>query len=166
MADPRDAVDVKPTSKPAPVDLEVGKARAGLRPAASIDARRIDHVQINVRDLDESAGFYAALLGVELKEQGNNGGTRWCILGAPDRFYLCLVEVPSAGDFTFEDVHINHVGFVVDDIDETVRRIHELGLRLGFSDTIVDWPRSRSAYVVDPNGIWIEITNRFGGGLG
>jgi catechol 2,3-dioxygenase-like lactoylglutathione lyase family enzyme len=162
---PAGDVSGKQIEKPARVDVEAGKARAGLRSAPPIDARRIDHVQISVRDLDESAGFYAALLGVELKEQGNQG-ERWCILGAPDRFYLCLVEVPSAGDFKLEDVHINHVGFVVDDIDETVRRIRELGLRLGFNDTIVDWPRSRSAYVLDPNGIWIEITNRFGGGLG
>jgi lactoylglutathione lyase len=148
--------------KPAPVDIEAGKARLGLRPGAPIGARRIDHVQIAVRNLDDSAGFYAALLGVELKEEAEG----WCILGAPDRFYLCLIENPSAGDFKPGDVHINHVGFVVDDIDEAVRRIHALGLRLGFNDTIVDWPRSRSAYVVDPNGIWIEITNRFGGGLG
>jgi catechol 2,3-dioxygenase-like lactoylglutathione lyase family enzyme len=165
MSDPRDANDIPTTAMETLVDLEAGKARAGLRPAAPIDARRIDHVQISVRDLDESAGFYAALLGVELKEQGNNGA-RWCILGAPDRFYLCLVERAAAEDFKPGDVHINHVGFVVDDIDEAVRRIHELGLRLGFGDTIVDWPRSRSAYVVDPNGIWIEITNQFGGGLG
>ena len=58
-----------------------------------------------------------------------------------------------------------HVGFVVDDLDETVRRIHELGLRLEFNDAPIAWPRSRSAYVKDPDGIMIEFTNRFGGGL-
>ena len=166
MIDPHDPADVTPTSKPALVDLEFGKARVGLRPAAPIDARRIDHVQISVRNLDDSAGFYAALLGIDLKEQGNSGGTRWCILGAPDRFYLCLAENRSAEPFKPEGIHINHVGFVVDDIDETVRRIHALGLRLEYGDVTLDWPRSRSAYVTDPDGIVIEITNRFGGGLG
>ena len=139
-----------------------GASRAAFWP---IDARRIDHVQISVRDLEVSAGFYAALFGIELKEEGE-GATRWCILGAPDRFYVCLIEVPSDKGFDQAGIHINHVGLVVDDIDETVRRIHELGLRLEGNDATLDWPRSRSAYVVDPNGILIEITNRFGGGLG
>jgi len=151
------------SAKPPPVDIETGKARAGLHFSAPVNARRMDHVNISVRDLDASAGFYAALLGIELKEQGDNGTTRWCILGAPDRFYVCLCEVGS-GNFEPKDIHINHVGFVVDDIDETVRRIRALGLPLEFGKTL-DWPRSRSAYVKDPDGILIEFTNRFGGGL-
>jgi len=147
------------------VDIETGKVRSGLRPAAPVNAKRLDHVNISVRDLDVSAGFYAALFGLELKEQGDNGVTRWCIIGAPDRFYLCLAELRCAEGFKPEGIHINHVGFVVDDIDETVRRIHGLGLQLQNNDATVDWPRSRSAYVKDPDGILIEITNRFGGGL-
>jgi catechol 2,3-dioxygenase-like lactoylglutathione lyase family enzyme len=150
-------------TNPSPVDIETGKVRAGLHFSAPVEARRMDHVNISVRDLDASAGFYAALLGIELKEQGDNGTTRWCILGARDRFYVCLCEVGS-GNFQPKDIHINHVGFVVDDIDETVRRIQGLGLQLESGKTL-DWPRSRSAYVKDPDGILIEFTNRFGGGL-
>jgi catechol 2,3-dioxygenase-like lactoylglutathione lyase family enzyme len=152
--------------KPAPVDLEAGKARTGLRPGAPVNARCIDHVNMSVRDLDVSAAFYAALFGLEVKEQGQSAGGRWCILGAPDRFYLCLGETPSAERFKAEGIHINHVGFVVDDIDETVDRIRALGLRLEFGDKTLDGPRSRSAYVTNPDGILMEITNRFGGGLG
>ena len=51
---------------------------------------------------------------------GLHGVNRWCIIGAPDRFYLCIVEHCSAEPFKPEGIHINHVGFVVDDIDETV----------------------------------------------
>jgi lactoylglutathione lyase len=162
---PAGDVSGKQVEKPARVNLEAGRARAGLRSAPPIEARRIDHVQISVRDLEVSAGFYAALFGIELKEEGE-GASRWCILGAPDRFYLCLIEVPETEPFKIEGIHINHVGFVVDDIDETVRRIRALGLRLEGNDTTLDWPRSRSAYIMDPDGIQIEITNRFGGGLG
>jgi catechol 2,3-dioxygenase-like lactoylglutathione lyase family enzyme len=152
--------------KPAAVNLEVGKARAGLHPGEPVNARRMDHVNMGVRDLDVSAAFYTALFGLEVKEQGGSPGGRWCIIGAPDRFYLCLGELPTAQRFKAEGIHINHVGFVVDDIDETVRRIRALGLRLEFGDKTVDWPRSRSAYITDPDGYLIEITNRFGGGLG
>jgi catechol 2,3-dioxygenase-like lactoylglutathione lyase family enzyme len=165
-APPTESGVASPADKSSPVDIEAGKVRAGLRPGTPVNAKRLDHVNLSVRDLDVSAGFYAALLGLELKEQGYNGVNRWCIIGGSERFYLCLVEVGSSEGFKTEGIHINHVGFVVDDIDETVRRIHALGLRLDPNDATLDWPRSRSAYLKDPDGIAIEITNRFGGGLG
>jgi catechol 2,3-dioxygenase-like lactoylglutathione lyase family enzyme len=140
--------------------------RAGVleRRAKPVDARCIDHVNISVSDLDASIEFYRSVLGAELKEQGGGEGTRWAILGARDRFYVCFFECRN-GSFKENDVHINHVGFVVDDIDETVRRIHALGYRIEFNDAPLQWPRSRSAYLRDPDGILIEFTNRFGGGL-
>jgi catechol 2,3-dioxygenase-like lactoylglutathione lyase family enzyme len=153
-----------PAATPAASDLAPREVRLGERNASPVGARCMDHVNLSVRNLDISADFYARLLGLEIKEQGHNGGGRWCILGARDRFYVCFFEVPS-GTFKPNDVHINHVGFVVDDMDETVRRIHALGLRLGFGDAPLEWPRSKSAYVTDPDGIVIEFTNRFGGGL-
>jgi catechol 2,3-dioxygenase-like lactoylglutathione lyase family enzyme len=165
MTAPSDGAEGAPieSSPPssAPVDIEAGKARTGLRPAPPVNARRMDHVNMSVRDLDVSAAFYAALFGLEVKEEGSGRYGRWCIIGSPDRFYLCLVEMPGAEQGA--GIHINHVGFVVDDLDETVDRIRALGLRLALT---ADWPRSRSVYVTDPDGIMIEITNRFGGGLG
>jgi catechol 2,3-dioxygenase-like lactoylglutathione lyase family enzyme len=145
------------------VDLEAGRARARLRPGPPVNARRMDHVNMSVRDLDVSAAFYAALFGLEVKEEGKSGEQRWCIIGSPDRVYICLFEVPGAEGFKAEDIHMNHVGFVVDDIDETLNRIRALGVRLVMGDKTLDWPRSRSAYVTDSD-IIIEITNRLGGG--
>src|SRR5262245_26970042 len=95
--------------RPAPVNLEAGKARAGLRPAPPVNARRIDHVNMSVRDIDVSAGFYAALFGLEIKEEGYGPpGGRWCIIGSPDRFYLCLIEMPGTERCKAGGNHINH----------------------------------------------------------
>ena len=132
--------------------------------APPIDARCIDHVNLSVSNLDVSVDFYRRVLGAELKEQGENRGVRWAILGVRGRFYVCFFEV-KGGTYKPPDVHINHIGFVVDDMDETVRRIHDLGYKLELNDAPVQWPRSRSAYLKDPDGIPIEFTDRFGGGL-
>jgi catechol 2,3-dioxygenase-like lactoylglutathione lyase family enzyme len=129
-----------------------------------VAARCIDHVNLSVRDLDASVAFYCRLLGVEYKEGGENDGLRWCILGAKDRFYVCFFEV-KGGVYRPNDIHVNHVGFVVDDMDEAIRRIHGLGMRLQYDDKPLQWAHSRSAYVLDPDGIAIEFTERFGGGL-
>jgi catechol 2,3-dioxygenase-like lactoylglutathione lyase family enzyme len=134
-------------------------------PAKPVNARCIDHVNLSVRDLDKSIDFYSRLLGIDIKEQGEGNGVRWCILGERDRFYVCFFEIPKGAAYKPNDIHINHVGFVVDDIDETIRRIRQLGFRVLFNDAPVVWPRSKSAYVNDPDGIMIEFTNRFGGGL-
>ncbi len=131
---------------------------------APVMARCIDHVNLSVRDLDASVDFYCRVLGVEPKERGEDQGVRWCILGAKDRFYFCFFEVKD-GVYRPGDIHINHVGLVVDDLDEAMRRIHDLGFKLQFNDRPVEWPRSRSAYLADPDGIIIEFTERFGGGL-
>jgi lactoylglutathione lyase len=154
----------KPIEDRALSNGELGEVRLTNTGSAPVLAQCIDHVNLSVRDLDVSASFYANLLGLEIKEQGSGEGTRWCILGSRDRFYVCFFEVREAS-FRPNDIHINHVGFVVDDIDETVRRIHGLGIRLLFNDAPVQWPRSRSAYVTDPDGIMIEFTDRFGGAL-
>ena len=139
-------------------------AKSDDKVAAPVMAKCIDHVNLSVRDLDASVHFYSRLLGVERKEGGEENGVRWCILGAPNRFYVCFFESRGAV-FRPNDIHINHVGFVVDDLDETVRRIHALGYRLMFNDKPLQWPRSRSAYLADPDGIQIEFTEKFGGGL-
>ena len=142
--------------------LDQTKPKTAAKP---VNARCIDHVNLSVRDLDKSIDFYSRLLGIDIKERGEGNGVRWCILGERNRFYVCFFEVPKGEPYNPADIHINHVGFVVDDIDETIRRIHQLGFRVLFNDSTVDWPRSKSAYVNDPDGIMIEFTNRFGGGL-
>src|SRR3954465_4582838 len=145
-------------------DVAGNYEKADATQGAPVAARCIDHVNLSVRDLDASVDFYCRLLGVVRKGVGENAAVPWGTLGPKDRFYVCFFEV-KGGVYRPNDVHVNHVGFVVDDMDETVRRIHNLGFKMQFNDQLVQWPRSRSAYVADPDGILIEFTERFGGGL-
>ena len=83
----------------------------------------INHVALEVGDLDEALAFYGALLDVELR--GRRGGMAWIDLG--DQF-LALSEgrsqEPDAG---------RHLGLVVDDKEAFRERARAAGLPVAAS---------------------------------
>jgi lactoylglutathione lyase len=129
-----------------------------------------DHVNMFVKDLDQSIEFYRRVLGAdeEIKQEGFAKGIRWCIIGVPNKFYFCLYELKGK-DFDPDGLHINHVGFYVSDFDETVRRIQQLGITIEYQGKPIEWRNrngvTRSLYIKDPNGYHIEFSEKFGGGL-
>src|SRR6266542_4197792 len=104
-----------------------------MQPAVPIEFTIADHVNMFVRDLDESLAYYQALFGTDpqLKASGTAKGIRWAIIGIPRRFYFCLYERDSL-DFDPDAMHINHVGFHVADFDETERRVRALGVPIRY----------------------------------
>jgi lactoylglutathione lyase len=129
-----------------------------------------DHVNMFVRDLEESISFYERLFGTdpEIKASGTAKSIRWAIIGLRQRFYFCFYE-RSGLLFDPDAMHINHIGFHVADFDETVRRVRTLGVEIRYGGEPVPWHgrggNSRSLYVLDPNGYTIEFSERVGGGL-
>jgi len=145
---------------------EIGVARM-----APIEFASVDHINMFVRDLDESVDFYSLVFGTDPdpKEEGTTKGLRWCIIGIPSKFYFCLYELKGRV-FDPDAMHINHIGFFVPDFDETVKRIRSAGIPVEYFDRPITWTnhagQSRSLYIRDPNGYYIEFTEKLGGGLG
>jgi catechol 2,3-dioxygenase-like lactoylglutathione lyase family enzyme len=57
-----------------------------------------------------------------------------------------------------EGDELDHLGFVVPDLDAAVRKLTELGARVripAFREQ-----EHRLAFVSDPDGVWIELTER------
>jgi catechol 2,3-dioxygenase-like lactoylglutathione lyase family enzyme len=141
------------------------------RPSAPdpLPVARADHINMNVRNLEESVAFYQRLFGTdgEIKDGGEKP-LRWRIIGIPGKFYFCLYEV-GATSVEPHALHINHIGFHAPDFDATVRRIKALGVPTEFDGEPIEWKNrngvSRSFYVKDPNGYLIEFAEKFGGGL-
>ena len=124
--------------------------------------RKMDHVGVMVSDLDASLLFYQKVVGLELKDQFTiaNGARTLAFLGfnGSDETELELVyggnpDLPAEGK-------VNHVAFLVDDIDEEFNRLK--GLNVVFiSDEIVTLPNGyRNFFVEGPDGEKVEFFQR------
>lgn len=138
----------------------------------SVDFVCVDHINMFVRNLEESIDFYQRVFGTdgEIKDSGERKGIRWVIIGVPNKFYFCLYEWPHPETIYETDaLHINHIGFYVQDFDETVRRIEQLNVQVQYRAQPISWHNrngiSRSLYIEDPNGYKIEFSEKLGGGL-
>ena len=121
-----------------------------------LTALSIDHINMNVRDLHESAQFYADLFGFELKE--DQPGQKSQIVGN-DTIKLCMYEDPAR----VASAGISHFGFHVENFDDIVNMCETRGIPMPYG--VIQWKHSRSVYIIDPNGYEIELSERPGGGL-
>ena len=116
----------------------------------------IDHVNFNVKNLEESVTFYCELFGLELRKDQSEQNSK--IIGN-ESVKLCLYENP---DQVFVK-GINHVGFHISNFDDVVAKCSSMGIEMPFGET--QWEFSRSVYIIDPDGYEVELTEVFGGGL-
>jgi len=128
----------------------------------------IDHVNLQVSDLEASIDFYRRVFGFRVLEDGRRsapGG--WAIVGLPGAVYLALgvTKDPSPA----QGKRIVHFGLVIEDASSTLEQLEKERVtvvpRGPGGSGILPYPRSESIYIKDPDGHEIELTTRFGGGL-
>jgi catechol 2,3-dioxygenase-like lactoylglutathione lyase family enzyme len=126
-----------------------------------LKARMIDHINMKVKNLDESVKFYKNLFGFVIKQEENQNK-----IDAPskiignDSIKLCLYEIPDMSP----EGGIAHFGFNVENFDEVISKCEELGVKILY-DGVINWEKSKSVYVVDPSGYELELGEVSGGGL-
>ncbi len=119
--------------------------------------RALGHAVLRVRDLDRSLAFYRDILG--LKEVARYGPRMVFLSCGENHHDLALQQIgKNAPDPNPAAVGLYHLAFKVgDDLRDLVEMKHRLeqaGVRiLGASDHHV----SKALYVVDPDGIEIEL---------
>lgn len=121
--------------------------------------KKMDHVGVMVSDLEDSLTFYQKVVGMELKDQFTiaNGSRTLAFLGfnGTDETELELVyggnpDLPSEGK-------VNHIAFLVDDIEEEFKRLQGLDI-VFISDEIVTLPNGyRNFFVQGPDGEKVEF---------
>jgi len=125
--------------------MAVGSTAVGARadeeqPQSTFTATGLDHVALDVSDIDRSRDFYVKHLGLEVLRESATS----CFLGRGGRFFLTL--------FRRDPVGMNHYCYVIPDYDpdEVVRALEAAGLE----------PRRRNGrvYFDDPDGLVVQVT--------
>jgi len=117
----------------------------------------IDHINMSVKNLAQSVEFYKNLFGFEIKKEQPEEKSK--IIGN-DNVKLCLYEDSEMKP----EGAIAHFGFHVENFDEIMKICTSLGVKI-YYDGPVQFEKSRSIYINDPNGYDIELSEVFGGGL-
>ncbi len=132
----------------------------------------IDHINMCVTNLERSIAFYRDTFGFEVKEDHRDlKKYPWVNLGIPNVGYLVLYETDEAR--TARDRRIIHFGFAL----KTTERMDDLIARLGKagvqpktnrdgSPMVAHYEKSSSVYLSDPDGYELDISLKFGGGIG
>jgi catechol 2,3-dioxygenase-like lactoylglutathione lyase family enzyme len=122
---------------------------------------QLEHANITVMDLDRAVEFFTTAFPHFVVRGGGEAdrGTwkeRWLHLGT-DSMYIALVEpsIASRAERRPErETGINHVGFVVDDVNDIMQKME----RAGHKHALVDErPARRRLYVTDDDGITWEF---------
>ena len=117
----------------------------------------LEHVNLTVADLERSIDFYSRLFGFSVRWRGESNNGKPAAHVGSDAFYLALfqardttIEAPKS----YDSVGLNHVGFVVDDMDAMKERLVELDTAWK-GEQIYD--PGHHIYFFDPSGIEIEL---------
>jgi catechol 2,3-dioxygenase-like lactoylglutathione lyase family enzyme len=120
----------------------------------------IDHLNLRVRNLEESVKFYGELLGFTvLKEQPEENSK---IIGN-ERVKLCLYETP--GFRRPDKSNLGHFCLQIENFGDIMTTCREMGIAVEYGGKTFVWEYSRSVYILDPNGYEIEFSEVWGGGL-
>ena len=124
-------------------------------------ATSMDHVNMKVKDLSASVSFYKNLFGFEIKQEENPNK-----LEVPSKIIgnntikLYLYEIPQMSP----EGGITHFGFNISNFEKIIEKCEEFDVEILYGGPI-QFEKSRSIYIKDPNGYEIELGEVTGGGL-
>jgi catechol 2,3-dioxygenase-like lactoylglutathione lyase family enzyme len=127
----------------------------------------IEHANITVSDLDRAIEFFAiALPDFEVRKRWVIDDKEWAHVGT-DTSYIAINTPTNKKRFAAPKLAklidritggFNHVGFVVEDVEEVHQRILKAGFSRGYNNgNIIEHPSRRSVYMLDDDGNEFEF---------
>ncbi|MCT2530277.1 VOC family protein [SAR92 clade bacterium H921] len=119
----------------------------------------IDHVNLQVSNLEKSVEFWKELLGFDVLETISE--QKGAIIGTQAAM-LALYEKENLG--RIEKHGFSHVSFHISNFDDAVQLCEKKGITILY-EGVVQWPYSQSLYIKDPDGYEIELSQKWGGAI-
>ena len=124
--------------------------------------KTIDHITINVKDLEKTFDFYHKILGLEkLEFEMDLGFGVIYYMGLPGGTRLELIDYRTEErSLTTKDTDLGiyrHVAFTVDSLDEMKKRCVEWGAEIVLEKDYNEFLNVYVMLVTDPNGVEIEF---------
>jgi lactoylglutathione lyase len=118
---------------------------------------QFSYTGIGVRDLDRSIKFYTEKLGMKLIGRYKIEETKGEIaeLKSPGSDQILELNWYSERKDYRNGDEIDHLAFEVEDVDSALAKLGAQGVEVAMQP--FDEGRSRLAFVMDPDGIWIEL---------
>jgi len=138
---------------------------SGPKRAAAGDIDGLDHVALNVSDMERALGFYRDLLGCEVLGQLRlEGGRRKLVYLRCSGAYLELFSArrPAGGTPAARDappIGFQHVAFHAADVDAVAARLRAAGTPCTLGPLDAEG-NVRLAFFRDPDGNDVEIVSR------
>ena len=119
----------------------------------------IDHLNMEVINLNETVEYYNQLFGFTVKMEQPEENSK--IIGN-EKVKLCLYQTEDFHGYTKNGFH--HFGLHIENFEEVMNKCKEMGIEIFYGGPL-KWEKSTSFYIKDPNGYEIELAEVFGGGL-
>lgn len=116
----------------------------------------INHIAVEVGDLEEALAFFGRIFD-DVQLRGRSAGMAFVDMG--DQFIGLATSTTHVPD------HVRHIGLVVDDLEETVRRVREAGVEMHGGHEFLD-PWGNRWQLVDYREIQFTKTPRILEGMG
>ena len=126
----------------------------------------LNYVGIRVTNMERSLKFYTEIFRLEVVSQGDNGplgGGTYVLLRDPNSGQkLELNYYPASSPYAVPYAPgegLDHVAFRVKDVGATLRELAKHGVgQIEIPESLADLGEGvRVAYVMDPDGMWIEL---------
>lgn len=93
----------------------------------------LEHANLTVRDVDEAIRFLTtAIPEFSVRHRGVSNGREWAHVGN-EQTYIAVTAAPDGArrPEAYEKLGVNHMGFVVEDVDAVASALKQAGFREG-----------------------------------
>lgn len=121
---------------------------------------QLEHANITVKNIDASLAFYSKVFDIKERWRGDVPGVSQSSVRAihigNESTYLALFEAEKNGQapIDYGRCGLNHIGFVVEDIEPYRERLTDLAITIHFEP---GYAPGKRIYFYDPDGVEIEL---------